>query len=93
MPLVLPLAIQWYTPVFRGSSDHLPKSSYVARTHTRLVLTNKVVVIPVDHVVRVVHIVPDINSTIGVCNVNDAPLGTAIRAIQWEILIKTPDNE
>ena len=78
------LVIQWYTPVFKGSNAPLPKTSHVARTHTRLVLTKKVVVIPLDHVKRVVHVVPDTSSDIGVSFVNNAPLGTAIRATNWE---------
>jgi hypothetical protein len=84
------LAIQWYTPKFKGSSDLIPLSNYVARTHTRLVLTKKIVVIPVDHVVRVVHIVPDIDSTSnGIFFVNNAPLGTTMRAKEWEHLMST----
>ena len=78
------LAIQWYTPVFKGSAAPIPKTSHLARTHTRLVITNKVVVIPLDHVKRVVHVVPDTTSAIGVLYVNNAPLGTAIRATNWE---------
>ena len=85
------LAIQWFTPRFQGSAAPIPKSSHVARTHTRLVMTNQVVVIPLDHVVRVVHIVPDLASSLGVFFVNDAPLGTAIRATRWEEIMSNTD--
>jgi hypothetical protein len=82
------LAIQWYTKKFKGSSTPIPVSNYVARTHTRLVLTKQIVVIPVDHVVRVVYIIPDIDSANnGIFFLNNAPLGTTMRAKEWEHLM------
>ncbi len=55
------------------------------RTHIRLVQTKSVVVIPLDHVKRVVHIVPDVaQADDSFFYLNNDPLGTTLRDTQWE---------
>jgi hypothetical protein len=77
------LVVRWYTPSFPGSNKR-PSLQYVVSTKfLRLKLTNAVVVIPLDHVQKVVHIVPDFRAT-EFFFVNTTPLGTTLRARPWE---------
>ena len=92
------LAIRWFTPTFEGSSRPCISTFAVQYHYTMVKLTNKVVVIPVDHVHGTVHIVPSFSNTAPNTEglffyVNSLPLGSKLRAKPWEMLLNLAENE
>ncbi len=78
------LVVRWFTPSFPGSTKRLSDQHVVSAKYLRLKLTTNVVVIPLDHVEKVVHIVPDFREP-GFYFINTSPLGTTLRARPWEM--------
>jgi hypothetical protein len=91
------LAIRWFTPTFAGSSGPCPRSRPVRSHYTMVKLTNKVVVIPVDHVHGTVHIVPSFSGPTEheglFFFVNSVPLGSKLRAKPWEMLLSIAESD
>ena len=90
------LAIRWFTPRFDGSNRPCPRSKAVQSHYTLVKLTNKVVVIPVDHVRATVHIVPQFanHNTEGLFFfINSVPLGSKLRARPWEMLLNLAEAD
>jgi hypothetical protein len=91
------LAIRWFTPTFPGSAGPCPRSRAVRSLYTMVKLTNKVVVIPVDHIQGTVHIVPSFSNnddSEGILFfINTVPLGSKLRAKPWEMLLSIAESD